>query len=41
VANYVPDDALDLEIEAQIALEATAGDQKSLRSFFQSAQLRL
>jgi hypothetical protein len=41
LANYVPDDALDLEVEAQVALEATAGDQKLMRSFFQSAHLRL
>lgn len=41
LANYVPEDALDLELEAEVALEATAGDQKMMRSFFQAARLRL
>jgi transposase len=41
LANYVPDDLLDLELEAQVALEATAGNQTLLRSFFQAARLKL
>ena len=41
LANYVPDDVLDLEIETELALEATAGNQKMLRSFFQAARLKL
>jgi transposase len=41
LANYVPDDVMDLEIEAEMALEATQGNQKMLRSFFQSARLKL
>jgi transposase len=41
LANYVPEDVLELELEAQVALEATAGNQKLLRSFFQAARLRL
>ena len=34
LANYVPDDVLDLELEAQVALEATAANQRLLQSFF-------
>jgi len=41
LANYVPDDVLDLELEAEVALQATQRDQKMLRSFFQSARLKL
>lgn len=41
LANYVPEDVLDLDIEAEVALEATAGKQKLLRSFFQAARLKL
>ncbi len=41
LANYVPEDVVDLEIEAQLALEATKGNQKLMRSFFQAAQLNL
>jgi putative transposase len=41
LANYVPDDVLDLEIEMELALEATAGDQKMLKSFFLAARLKL
>ena len=41
LANYVPEDVLDLEIQTQLALEATAGDQRMLRSFFQAARLKL
>jgi transposase len=41
LANYVPDDVLDLEIEAELALEATRDKQKLLRSFFQAARLKV
>jgi transposase len=41
LANYVPEDVTDLEIETELALEATAGDQKMLKSFFQAARLKL
>ena len=41
LANYVPEDVLDLEIEAESSLEHTQGDQKLLRSFFQAARLKV
>jgi transposase len=41
MANYVPDDALDLEIEAETALRAAADDQRLLRSFFGAAKLKV
>jgi transposase len=41
MANYVPDDALDLEIEAETALRTTADDQGLLRSFFAAAKLKI
>ena len=41
LANYVPDDALDLKVEADLALEVKRGDQKLLRSFFQAARLKV
>jgi transposase len=41
MANYVPDDAMDLEIEAEMALTTTAGDQHLLRSFFAAAKLKI
>jgi transposase len=40
LANYVPGDVLDLKIEAELALEATKGEQKLLRSFFHAAGLK-
>jgi transposase len=41
MANYVPGDVLDLEIEAETTLAATQGKQKLLRSFFQAAELKI
>lgn len=41
LANYVPGDVLDLEIEAQLSLEDTRANQKLLRSFFQAARLKV
>ncbi len=40
LANYVPEDVLDLEIEAELALEDTQRQRKMLRSFFHGAQLK-
>lgn len=40
LANYVPGDVVDLEIEAQLSLEDTRASQKLLRSFFQAARLK-
>lgn len=41
LANYIPEDVLDLEVEAEMALEATQRNQKLMRSFFQAARLKL
>ena len=41
LANFVPADVVDLEVEAELSLEETRGDQKLLRSFFETAQLPL
>lgn len=41
LANYVPDDVLDLEIEAEMSLDDAKGDQKLLQSFFHAAGLKL
>jgi transposase len=41
LANYVPGDVLDLEIEAQLSLEDTRANQNLLRSFFQAARLKV
>jgi transposase len=41
LANYVPDDVLDLEVEAELSLEDAKADQELLRSFFQAADLEL
>jgi transposase len=41
LANYVADDVLDLQIETELSLEQTRGDQALLRSFFQAARLEL
>jgi transposase len=41
LANYVPDDLLDLEVEAELSLEDAKADQELLRSFFQAARLGL
>ena len=39
LANYVPDDLLDLEVEADVSLHEARGDQPLLRSFFEAAGL--
>jgi transposase len=41
LANYVPTDVLDLEVEAKMSLEASCGKQTLLRSFFRAARLKL
>jgi putative transposase len=41
LANFVPEDVVDLEVEAELSLEAAAEDQKLLRSFFETAELPL
>ena len=41
MANFVPHDTLDLEVEATFALETTQGDQRMLKSFFHAAELSI
>jgi len=41
LANFVPADVTDLEVEAELSLEAAAADQRLLRSFFETAELPL
>lgn len=41
LANFAPEDAVDLSVEAAVSLEITSGDQHLLRSFFDGAQLVL
>jgi transposase len=41
LANYVPDDLLDLEIELDLSIDQTRGRPELLRSFFHAAELEL
>ena len=41
MANFVPNDTLDLEVEVTFDLETTQGNQKLLKSFFHAAELSL
>jgi transposase len=41
LANYVPHDVIDLEVEAEFALAATQGNQRMMKSFFQTARLKI
>jgi len=41
MANFVPNDTLDLEVEVTFDLETTQGDQKMLKSFFHAAELSI
>lgn len=41
LANYIPEDVLDLEVEAEMALETTQRTPTLLRSFFHAARLKL
>lgn len=39
LANFVPDDTRDLEVEAEFAMENAQGNQRMLKSFFHAAKL--
>jgi transposase len=41
LANYIPEDLIDLEIEADLSLEDTRANPTRLRSFFKAARLRI
>jgi transposase len=41
LANYVPDDLLDLEIELKLSIDQTGERPELLRSFFHAAELEL
>jgi hypothetical protein len=41
LANYVPHDVCDLEVEAEFSLAATHGNQQLMKSFFHTAHLKL
>ena len=41
LANYVPDDVLDLEIECQTSIDQTRERPELLRSFFHAAELEI
>jgi len=41
LANYVPDDVLDLEIELEMSIEQTRERPELLRSFFHAAKLNV
>ena len=41
LANYVPDDVLDLEIELEMSIEQTRERPELLRSFFHAAELNV
>lgn len=41
LANYVPDDVLDLEIECETSIDQTSERPELLRSFFHAAELRI
>jgi transposase len=41
LANYAPQDLLELEVRAEMAMEDTQRDQPLLRSFFQAARLKI
>lgn len=41
MANYIADDVLDLEIEAELSLRDTRTKPELLRSFFQAARLKI
>jgi transposase len=41
LANYVPDDVLDLEIELEMSIEQTRASPELLRSFFHAAELNV
>lgn len=41
LANYIPDDLLDLEIEFELSIDQTAERPELLRSFFHATELEL
>jgi hypothetical protein len=41
LGNYVADDVVDLEVEADVSLHEAGRDQRLLRSFFHAARLEL
>jgi len=41
LANYVPDDLMDLEIECEMSIDQTRQRPELLRSFFHAAQLEI
>jgi len=41
LANYVPDDLLDLEIECEMSIDQTRQRPELLRSFFHAAELEI
>ena len=41
LANYVPDDVLDLAIEFQMSIDQTRERPELLRSFFHAAELEM
>ena len=41
LANYVPDDVLDLEIEFRVSIDQTRERPELLRSFFHAAELEI
>jgi transposase len=41
LANYIPDDLLDLEVEAEISLDGLRSQPELLRSCFHGAKLEL
>ena len=41
LANYIPDDLLDLEIEFELSIDRTAERPELLRSFFHAAKLEI
>ena len=41
LANYIPDDLLDLEVEAEMSLHGTRREQIRLRAFFHGARLKV
>ena len=41
LANYIPDDLLDLQIECQMSIDQTRQRPELLRSFFHTTELEI
>jgi len=41
LANYIPDDVLDLELELECSFDRTSERPELLRSFFHAAELEI